>query len=93
MNRILFVSVALVGLVGVASADPSARHGDYAAGVQGRHSDKSIGYDDGMDRPPARQRPGTEDWSDRDSRVPPDAFNFLQALNLPPSHWEIYSGQ
>lgn len=93
MCRILFASLALIGLAGVASADPSAGHGDHASSVHSRTSDKSLGYDDGMERPPARQRPGTNDWSDRGGRVPPDAFNFLQSLNLPPSHWEIYSGR
>lgn len=93
MSRILFVSAALLGLAGCASADPYARQGYQASSDQSRHGDKSLGYDDGMERPPAWQRLRSKEWSGENSTVPSDAFSFLQALNLPPSHWEVHSGQ
>lgn len=93
MSRILFVSVALLGLASTAVADPSVRHPKQASDVQIRQSDKSRGYHDGMERPPARRGSGWDEWHSVDSRVPPDAFNFVKAWNIPPSYWEIHSGR
>lgn len=93
MSRILFVSVALLGLASAATADPSVRHGKQVARVQPPHNDKSRGYEDGMERPSARQGFGWDDWRGADIRVPPDAFNFVKAWNIPPSYWDIHSGR
>lgn len=93
MSRILFVSVALLGLASAATADPSVRHAKQAPSIQPRHNDKSLGYEDGMERPPPRQGSGWDDRASVDSRVPPDAFNFVKAWNIPPSYWEIHSGR
>lgn len=90
MSRTLFACAALIGLAGCAAADPSFRQGNLASTVQGRQSPD---FDDGMDRPPARQRPGVTAWDTADNGGPSDAFSFIKAWNLPPSHWEIYSGR
>ena len=90
MSRILFACAALIGLAGCAAADQSFRQDNLVSSVQGRQSPD---FDDGMDRPPARQRPGANDWRTEDNGTPSDAFSFIKAWNLPPSHWEIYSGR
>lgn len=95
MNRILLASVALLGLSGVAAAEPPALHGNYSTNVLNRYNDTTLGAQDRLDmNATAAIRDTTRSREHRStSRAIVDARSSPAEKQKQRDYWELYSGR
>lgn len=96
MGRILFASVALLGLAGTAFAEPPALYGtNYSANVLNRYNGTKLQGNDRMEMSSSAAIRDTKRNPDGGvaSRSANDTRDARAAAQKQRDHWELYSGR
>lgn len=96
MRRILFGSIALLGLVGTAAAEPPALYGsNYSANVLNKYNGKKLKGNERMDTSSSAAMRDTKRNPNGGvaSRSADDIRDARAAAQKQRDHWELYSGR